>query len=103
MVTFSIQNLWNGEKARDREHYTLSLKPNENGLELDIIAPFFKDPEPAGPKGSFWKLWEHEVVELFIVGSNGHYLELECGPHGHYLVLQLDGVRSVVSHSMETE
>ena len=103
MVTFSIQNLWNGEKATPKEHYTLSLKPNANGLELDISAPFYNDPKPAGPKGSFWQLWEHEVVELFIVGSNGHYLELECGPHGHYLFLQLNGVRSVVSHSMDTK
>lgn len=103
MLTISIHNLWNGESSTPKECYTLSLRPDKRGYLLDIEAPYFNDPKPIGPKGSFWKLWDYEVVELFIVGSNGHYLEIECGPHGHYLVLQLDGVRSVASHSLQTK
>jgi hypothetical protein len=33
------------------------------------------------------------VVEVFIAGDNGHYLELEFGPYGHYLALSFSGVR----------
>ena len=103
MLTLSIQALWNGESAKADEHYTLTLTRNDLGYQLNIEAPYFDDPKPDGPAGSFWQLWEYEVVEIFIVGANGHYLEIECGPHGHYLVLQLDGVRSVVAHSIETK
>jgi hypothetical protein len=38
-------------------------------------------------------LWEYEVVELFIAGHNGEYVELELGPHGHSLLLRFAGVR----------
>ena len=31
-------------------------------------------------------LWDYEVVELFLLNSDTEeYLELEFGPHGHYL------------------
>jgi hypothetical protein len=42
-------------------------------------------------------LWEHEVVELFLLGPEARYTEIELGPAGHYLVLQLRGVRNVVA------
>ena len=102
MLEIIIDTLWNGQSGSPQEHYVLTLQATLTGYHLHIKAPFFNDPKPDGPEGSFWQLWEHEVVELFIVGANGHYLELECGPHGHYLVLQLDGVRSVARHSLET-
>src|SRR5690606_32296345 len=54
------------------------------------------DPPPAGPPGPTDRLWEHEVVELFVLGDGERYTEIELGPHGHHLVLQLDGVRRPV-------
>ena len=33
------------------------------------------------------------MVELFLLGAASSYIEIELGPHGHYLVLQLKGVR----------
>jgi hypothetical protein len=42
-------------------------------------------------------LWEHEVVELFIFGTDGKYTEIEMAPSGHHLVLQLDGIRNPVA------
>jgi hypothetical protein len=35
------------------------------------------------------------VVELFLLGRAERYLELELGPHGHYLALRLEGRRRV--------
>ena len=35
-------------------------------------------------------------MELFIFGSNGQYTEIELAPTGHYLVLQLDGIRNPI-------
>jgi hypothetical protein len=54
---------------------------------------------PAAPVGLVDGLWEHDVVELFLVDSRGpddHYLELEVGPSGHWLGLELRGVRQRV-------
>ncbi|MEQ1564905.1 MAG: hypothetical protein ABMA64_04655, partial [Myxococcota bacterium] len=52
---------------------------------------------PPGPAGPTPKLWEHEVVELFVLGDDQRYTEIELNPHGHHLVLQLDGIRNIVA------
>jgi hypothetical protein len=41
------------------------------------------------------------VVELFLLGDDDRYLEIELGPWGHYLVLELAGQRQVVSSGGE--
>ena len=45
------------------------LEIGESGLYLRLEAPFHGDPPPDGPPGPTPRLWHHEVVELFIVGS----------------------------------
>jgi hypothetical protein len=66
-------------------------------LRIAFEAPFFGDPAPAvsnAPRRAHDRLWEHEVIELFI-GSDvtapdplrPRYVELEFGPHGHALGL----------------
>lgn len=64
------------------------------GLCVDVDAPFFADPPPPAPPGPTERLWEYEVVELFVAGPGSDYLELEFGPHGHYLAIQLADVRT---------
>ena len=36
------------------------------------------------------------MVELFFVGENGEYTEIEMGRYGHHLILQLDAPRSII-------
>ena len=69
-------------------------------VQITIDAPWHGDPAPEGPPGPLWELWEHEVVEIFIAGPGERYLEVEMSPHGHHLVLQLDGVRNVVAREL---
>jgi hypothetical protein len=38
-------------------------------------------------------LWEYDVVECFLVGRDGRYLELELGAGGHFLALCFDAPR----------
>ena len=52
---------------------------------------------PPGPAGSTDELWNHEVVEVFIMGRAERYLEIEMSPHGHYLALKLQGARNIVT------
>jgi hypothetical protein len=92
-----IENAWDGTPLPPEHWITLHILESGSGIELRVQAPLYGDPPPpASPPGPTDKLWEHEVVELFILGPNGHYTEIELSPSGHHLVLKLDGVRKPV-------
>jgi hypothetical protein len=90
-----------GTSLPPEEHATLRLERTDELLRLEWLAPYHEDPRPAAPPGSTWGLWAHEVLELFLVGPGESYVEIELGPHGHYLVLELRGVRNVVRRDQE--
>lgn len=96
-----IENLWHGRPGTARERALISLRDAGDTLRLTVDASFHGDPAPAAPVGPTPGLWEHEVVELFIAGADGSYLEVEVGPYGHTLALRLSGVRQVVEQGME--
>ena len=91
-----IAHQWDGAPAREDEHVHLKLSAEAGRLTLAVDAPFHGDPAPGAPPGPTPGLWNYEVVELFLFAADGHYLELELGPHGHYLLLKLHGVRNVI-------
>lgn len=96
MARFRITRLWNGQPIPGDEHVDIALSFDDSSdLRIHVDAPLHGDPAPGGPAGSTDALWEFEVVEVFLVGRNGRYTEVELGPHGHYLVLRLDGPRAV--------
>lgn len=89
-----IAHTWDGHPLDPAEHATVEVL--DGGPDHVIVrtdAPLHADPPPHGPPGPTPGLWEFEVVELFIAGPGHRYLELELGPHGHHLVLRLDGLR----------
>lgn len=90
-----IDRLWNGEEAMASERAEVRFTLEPSGLWVEIEARFHGDPVPALPPGPVDGLWDYEVVELFLANDSGHYLELEFGPHGHYLALQFSGVRQL--------
>lgn len=98
-ASITIERSWDGVVTR-ADAARLSLEFTEWELQIAIDAPFHGGAAPAAPAGSCPKLWEHEVVELFLLGSAEQYLELEFGPHGHYLMLRLAGVRRVQAEGM---
>ena len=94
MTTLTIAHRWDGVRlAHAAARLRLALEPD--ALRIEVEAPFHGDPAPTGAAGPTDRLWEHEVVELFIQGSGPAYTEVELGPAGHHLVLRLDGVRQV--------
>ena len=95
-LRLSIKSTWNGAPLSVDEHVHLALTVREQELLISVDAPFFGDPAPSEPPGSTAQLWEHEVVELMLLGESDHYLEIELSPHGHYLVLRLLGRRHIV-------
>lgn len=101
-----ITATWNGNPVPPAQQVFVRLNRQASGdLHLDIDAPFHNDPAPSQPPGSVDGLWNFEVVELFIAGPPQRdgaipYLEVELGPHGHYLVLQLSDVRKVANQGL---
>lgn len=93
MLRVDIEQKWNGRPCTKRERTIVSLQDDGDHIKVVVDAPFHADARPEGPPGSTPGLWDHEVVELFIAGADGHYLELELGPYGHYLALSFSGVR----------
>ena len=95
-VTLVIGRTWDGEPLPEASRTTMRIAYAGDELVIEVDAPFAGDPPPPGPPGPTDRLWEHEVVELFVVGPDDRYTEIELNPHGHHLVLQLEGIRNIV-------
>ena len=55
-----IHQQWNGEPIQ-HDPIHMKLEASEDGLNVQIEAPFFDDPPPAGAPGEpMWLLWEFE-------------------------------------------
>ena len=100
-------------------HIDCSLNLSEIGkkgtlpcITITVDAPFYNDPRPTDAnlshknssgdsKGSFMGLWDYEVVEAFFLSSETkQYLEVELGPHGHHLVLFLNGKKNIIKQCL---
>jgi len=99
---FEIRFSWDGGSLRAEELACIELRLGAS-LELEIEATDYGDPAPASPAGRCDGLWDFEVVELFLLGRDERYLELEFGPHGHYLALRLAGRRQLVASDLAVD
>jgi hypothetical protein len=104
-VSFAVDRTWDGAPAPASEVVSgrLSARSHDargepDGLVWRFDGPFHDDPPPRAAPGPTDRLWEHEVVELFLANDADpvRYLEIEVGPGGHHLVLHLEGVRRPV-------
>jgi hypothetical protein len=95
-VRIRIDSTWDGRTARADERVVLDLVREPGHWVIELDAAFHDDPVPTGPAGPTPGLWQYEVVELFLLAPPDHYLEVELGPHGHHLVLELRGVRQLI-------
>jgi hypothetical protein len=99
-VLLTIATCYDGVACEPGEQVHLEIRASEDELRVAVDAPYFADPPPAAPVGPTEQLYNHEVVELMLLGSGDRYLELELSPHGHYLVLELHGERHIVRQGM---
>ena len=100
MPVLPIALTWDGRPAAPADRAQLELIADAGALRVRVDAPLGEDPQPPAPPGPTDGLWEHEVVELFVVGPDDRYTEIELGPWGHHLVLQLDGPRNPVARCL---
>ena len=107
-IESTITLTWDGKLASFSEFVPFSITFDEEALLIHIDAPFHEDTPPSAPQGSTDELWNYEVIEFFIAediedSEKARYTEIECSPHGHYLVLQLEGERNIVNSGLSLE
>jgi hypothetical protein len=89
-----IEQQWNGAPSGGvRAALELSLLGDALELRSELRQP--EAPRvPAAPPGTrVANLWEYDVVECFLAGAGGRYLELELGAGGHFLALSFRAPR----------
>lgn len=106
-MEYLIKSTWNGDaiKSHDPVKLTLSASEDHKYLVVGVDAPLFNDPGipnvPAGKPCA--QLWDYEVVEIFLLGEDMKYLEVELCPHGQHLVLMLKGTRNMFKDQLELQ
>lgn len=95
-----VGSTWDGQPLPTEGIVRVEITTAGASWIVDIESPYHGDPAPVSAPGTFEGLWEYEVVEVFVAGDDGRYLEIELGPHGHHLVLQLRGVRHVTRRGL---
>ena len=101
VLSIEICKTWDGRPADADEHAMVHLRDLGEEIEIRVEAPFHGDPPPPHDAGPTPKLYDHEVVELFLLGDDNKFLEIELGPFGHSLALLLEGPRNDVLNSVD--
>jgi hypothetical protein len=94
-MQLKVAHTWDGEAIDAEEIASVSVARDATSLVVMVEAPYHGDPRPGTGPGRTDRLWDYEVVEVFLLGDGERYLEVEMGPHGNYLVLLLAGRRQV--------
>ena len=105
MPTFDIHTTWDGQPVSPAPQVRLGRV--EDAVLVEMSSPIYGAAPVEGPPARRWKLWEHEVVELFLAGpgapEDAEYIELELAPTGHWLALRLRGTRNIVDDDMPVQ
>ena len=97
---YNIETQWNSVPIDHSNSVEVSIQSTDGGIIMKVKAPFFDDPAPTEPAGSLMGLWNYEVVEMFFLNNKDEYVEVELGPHGHYIVLLLKGQSNSIKDSL---
>jgi hypothetical protein len=92
--SIEVNLTWDGRSIPDFEKASVRLATGPERWTLHFSAPF--DPQtrlPTALPGPTEGLWEYEVSELFVAGEDGHYLEVEVGPYGHFAAFYFEQIR----------
>jgi hypothetical protein len=95
-LVLDVTHLWDGTPCPDpRRHGRVELAATDAGLAIAASLPHQREPRiPDAPRGArVADLWTYDVVECFLAGRSGRYLEVELGAGGHFLVLSFSAPR----------
>ncbi|CAJ0959394.1 unnamed protein product, partial [Mesorhabditis belari] len=110
-LKLTIDKTWDGNTIGHRptdihlgwKFEKIPNRPHKRVVTVEFTTPFYDDPEPEMMPGVTPGLWDYEVLELFFANDNNQYLEVEVSPHGHWLCLLFDGVRTCFNNGEELE
>ncbi len=97
---------WNGAPLTDpclMGFVSLSAEPDALRVRGGLPDPTPAPAPDAAPGSRVANLWQFDVVELFWVGPDGRYVEIELGAHGHFLVLSFAGPRRRVHDHVDLQ
>ena len=87
-----LNRLWNGEKSEVPLSYSLGEGPGE--LVFAVQFPDGVKCHPDARAGEFTsELWKWDAAEVFIVGEDGRYIEVNLAPNGAFWIQGFLGVR----------
>src|SRR3989338_726369 len=91
-MQITINQHWDGTLLAldDCVPVEVSIRPT---VTVRFNAKFSNPSIPVAPPGFFDGLWGYDVVEVFVAGSDGRYLEIEVGPGGHWLAYWFESYR----------
>ena len=110
MISFFTINTFQTDQTLELSE--IGTEGKEQGIIFEVDAPFYNDPAPPEPSDkksdidskndkALMGLWDYEVVEAFFLCSKSEqYLEVEVGPHGHHLVLFLNGRKNIIKECL---
>ena len=110
MISFFTINTFQTDRTLELSEIGTEVK--EQCIIFEVDAPFYNDPAPPEPSDkksdidskndkALMGLWDYEVVEAFFLCSKSEqYLEVEVGPHGHHLVLFLNGRKNIIKECL---
>ncbi|KAK5974041.1 hypothetical protein GCK32_002123 [Trichostrongylus colubriformis] len=94
-MTLLINSTWDSLPIEHPISISLQWKDSEKAIQVKFEKHFYNDPSgPNHTAGATPKLYDYEVLEIFIANSNDQYVEIELGPHQQWLCLLLDGQRN---------
>lgn len=102
----TIRTTWNNQTVPADEEAHIRMTLTEKQLLVSVEAKFYNDPELPNwidKPATHPTLYDFEVVELFLLGPDEHYLEIELGPKGQYFVLELHGARNATRYPIEID
>ncbi|MDH3519285.1 MAG: hypothetical protein OEM49_02415 [Myxococcales bacterium] len=98
-LTLPIDRMWSGAPCPELgRHGWVRLAWEPQGVVL--VAGMPHPPVSRVPDAPIGRrvpdLWNYDVVECFLAGAGGRYLEVELGAGGHFLLLSFDAPRRLV-------
>lgn len=95
VLSLHVDHQWNGTPVAEGCGANIWISLSTSGIVIKAQSTYGSSPRiPDAPERTrIDGLWNYDVVEVFFVGEDGTYTEIELGAGGHWLVFGFSDVR----------